>query len=372
MPDDFASRQLNDTGYAARQAMAFLKRLWPDVGPTAHVTVQAVTGRVTAQLRERWQLNHILADDGEKTRDDHRHHAIDALAVACAHGGYTQKLSHYFENGQRISPWRGPKPDDAVVLRPGRRSAPTPNARSRKSSSRIACARRSRGRCIWRRHTAIPGSTRKRRAEPIACSSRASRSSACRRAKSKISSTTACGTVVRDWVAAHGGDPKKAFASFPRVSEGGAEIRKVRLRSKQQLSLMAPVSTGYADLGIEPPCRDLSRRGRQDRARCRQSLRSRAAAREARADRAQGSRRRRRLRHVARARRHAAFSQRERWPAIGRSRGLGARANRPCNRVNDAERRLRLTRPMAGSLDCSRRRDKVAVDPIGRVRPAND
>ncbi len=31
MPDDFASRQLNDTGYAARKASEFLKRLWPDV-----------------------------------------------------------------------------------------------------------------------------------------------------------------------------------------------------------------------------------------------------------------------------------------------------------------------------------------------------
>jgi CRISPR-associated endonuclease Csn1 len=82
MPDDFTSRQLNDTGYAARQAVACLKRLWPDIGPNAPVTVQAVTGRMTAQLRKLWSLNNILADDGEKTRADHRHHAIDALAVA--------------------------------------------------------------------------------------------------------------------------------------------------------------------------------------------------------------------------------------------------------------------------------------------------
>ncbi|MCI0466551.1 MAG: type II CRISPR RNA-guided endonuclease Cas9, partial [Beijerinckiaceae bacterium] len=81
MPDDFAARQLNDTAYAARQAIAFLKRLWPDVGPTAPVNVQAVSGRVTAQLRRLWGLNNILSDDGEKTRADHRHHAIDALAV---------------------------------------------------------------------------------------------------------------------------------------------------------------------------------------------------------------------------------------------------------------------------------------------------
>ena len=85
MPDDFASRQLNDTGYAARQAISMLRRLWPDVGIDAPVTVQGVTGRVTAQLRKLWGLNNILSDDGKKTRADHRHHAVDALTVACTH-----------------------------------------------------------------------------------------------------------------------------------------------------------------------------------------------------------------------------------------------------------------------------------------------
>ncbi len=33
LPDDFASRQMNDTSYAARQILAQLKRLWPDAGP---------------------------------------------------------------------------------------------------------------------------------------------------------------------------------------------------------------------------------------------------------------------------------------------------------------------------------------------------
>ena len=58
---------------------------------------------------------------------------------------------------------------------------------------------------------------------------------------------------IRDIVATHvverGGDPKKAFPPYPRVSPGGPEIRKVRLTSKQQLSLMAQTGNGYADLG---------------------------------------------------------------------------------------------------------------------------
>jgi CRISPR-associated endonuclease Csn1 len=39
LPDDFAARQLTDTGYAARQAKDMLKKLWPDLGIEAPVTV---------------------------------------------------------------------------------------------------------------------------------------------------------------------------------------------------------------------------------------------------------------------------------------------------------------------------------------------
>jgi CRISPR-associated endonuclease Csn1 len=53
---------------------------------------------------------------------------------------------------------------------------------------------------------------------------------------------------MRAWVEAHGGDPKKAFVNgYPTVSEGGAPIRKVRVRVKQQQKLMAPLKNGYAD-----------------------------------------------------------------------------------------------------------------------------
>jgi CRISPR-associated endonuclease Csn1 len=52
------------------------------------------------------------------------------------------------------------------------------------------------------------------------------------------------------WVIEHGGEPKKAFSTYPRLGEIGPEIRKVRLLFKRQLGLMAPISlNGYADLG---------------------------------------------------------------------------------------------------------------------------
>lgn len=117
IPDDFASRQLNDTGYAARQAVEFLKRLWPDAGPTAPVNVQPVSGKVTAQLRKYWELNNILSDSGEKTRADHRHHAIDALAVACAHPGVTNKLSRYLQQKDEPSAQRPKLPPPWANIR---------------------------------------------------------------------------------------------------------------------------------------------------------------------------------------------------------------------------------------------------------------
>ena len=51
-------------------------------------------GQMTATLRHHWGLNSILnlADD-TKTRDDHRHHAVDALVMACAKRSHLQELS---------------------------------------------------------------------------------------------------------------------------------------------------------------------------------------------------------------------------------------------------------------------------------------
>lgn len=46
-------------------------------------------------------------------------------------------------------------------------------------------------------------------------------------------------TILRDWIAARGGDPKKAFPPYPRLGERGPEIKKARIWVDQQMSLMA-------------------------------------------------------------------------------------------------------------------------------------
>lgn len=55
--------------------------------------------------------------------------------------------------------------------------------------------------------------------------------------------------VVKAWVNTHGGDPSRAFPPYPKRGRKGPEIRTVRLRKKQQIDLMARVATGFSDLG---------------------------------------------------------------------------------------------------------------------------
>lgn len=95
--DDFVSRQLNDTRYASRLAVEFLSRLYgagaDGVDPEGRHRVQAGRGQVTYFLRNEWGLNAILGDGGEKSRDDHRHHAVDAVAVALTDAATVKRLS---------------------------------------------------------------------------------------------------------------------------------------------------------------------------------------------------------------------------------------------------------------------------------------
>ena len=241
--DTFSERQLADTGWAAREARDFLKRLWPDDGRPA--PVETVNGRITAQLRHQWGLNAILNPDGEtKTRADHRHHAIDALAVALTSRSFVKKLSDWHklrETGARPpqfpAPWSGlfenakTKVAEIVV-----------SHRTRRKVSGALHAETIMGDTGWDEKTKS-GIYRQF----------VTRKAVERLSKSEIEAIRDPG--IRDIIARHvaerGGDPKKAFPPYPRLrsSNGadGPEIRKARLLVKQQLALMVRSGTGYAD-----------------------------------------------------------------------------------------------------------------------------
>ena len=248
IPADFAARQLTDTGYSARQAVGFLKMLFPDLGQAGEVRVATLSGRVTSRLRHNWGLNSILHDSGEKTRADHRHHALDALVVALAHPGYTQRLSRWFQARDAATP----QPEPAL-------DPPFPDVRAQAGLkvADIIVSHRVRRKVSGPLHK---GTTYGDAGPATGTGGIAYRWFVTRKPVEELSKSLladdrawpdACvRDRVRAWVEVHGGDPEKAFVNgYPTVSDDGAPIRKVRIRVKQQAKLMAPLKNGYADLG---------------------------------------------------------------------------------------------------------------------------
>ena len=86
---NFMDRQLNNTRYIARLMKGYLEAIYggaPMAGGKSHVWV--VTGKLTSDLRYVWGLDSVLrghnedmAEEQRKNRNDHRHHAIDAIVV---------------------------------------------------------------------------------------------------------------------------------------------------------------------------------------------------------------------------------------------------------------------------------------------------
>lgn len=115
---DFVAKQLQDTRYMSRLAAEYLGLLYGQVGPAGKRYVQVSPGRVTAYLRDQWGLNAILAADDRdrKNRYDHRHHAVDAVAIAMANPRTVQLLSRAAAKAEQIGrrlfvpvdpPWPG-------------------------------------------------------------------------------------------------------------------------------------------------------------------------------------------------------------------------------------------------------------------------
>lgn len=112
IPSGFIERDLRNTQYIARKACEILGELVRTVTPT--------TGEITNRLREDWQLVDVMKElnfekyeklglteivedrDGRKIkrikdwtkRNDHRHHAMDALAIAFTKPSYIQYLNN--------------------------------------------------------------------------------------------------------------------------------------------------------------------------------------------------------------------------------------------------------------------------------------
>lgn len=243
--EEFAERQLADTGWAAREARDFLKRLWPDEGKGKPAPVETVNGRITAQLRHQWGLNAILDPEGQgKNRSDHRHHAVDALVVALTTRAFVKRLADWHklrETGVRPpqldAPWNG-------LLEEAKARMPNVvvSHKTRRKVSGALHAETIMGDTGDTEQTKTGSYRLFVTSKPVE-----------RLSKSEIGDIR--DPEIREIVARHvaerGGDPKKAFPPYPRLPAGngrqGPEIRRVRLVIKQQIGLMVKAGTGFAD-----------------------------------------------------------------------------------------------------------------------------
>ncbi len=86
----FEDRQLHATGHLARVVRAYAEALFPKDGTS---NIWMPVGRMTAMMRRRWGIH--LPDHNAKTRDDHRHHALDAAVIGVIDRRMIQRLQTY-------------------------------------------------------------------------------------------------------------------------------------------------------------------------------------------------------------------------------------------------------------------------------------
>jgi CRISPR-associated endonuclease Csn1 len=82
----FLARALNDTRYLSRVAREYVSLICPQA-------TRVIPGQMTALLRRKFGLNDILGLQGEKNRNDHRHHAVDACVIGVTDQGLLQRFA---------------------------------------------------------------------------------------------------------------------------------------------------------------------------------------------------------------------------------------------------------------------------------------
>jgi CRISPR-associated endonuclease Csn1 len=97
--ESFLARQMTDTQYLSRLAHEYLGSLYPDEEPdewgvfARRNHVRVIPGRMTSMLRRKWGLDSVLSSHNQKNRNDHRHHAIDAIVVGVTTRSLLQEIA---------------------------------------------------------------------------------------------------------------------------------------------------------------------------------------------------------------------------------------------------------------------------------------
>lgn len=107
VPEGFSRRQGAGIGIVGKYAGLYLKSLFHRKDDRTKSNVRVVKGATTAEYRKMWGIQ----DEYEKkSRDNHIHHCIDAIVIACISPGEYNETARYYQQYEEYERGRANKP----------------------------------------------------------------------------------------------------------------------------------------------------------------------------------------------------------------------------------------------------------------------
>lgn len=107
VPEGFARRQGAGIGLVGKYAGLYLKSLFHKPDDRSKSNVRVIKGTTTAEFRKMWGLQE---DYEKKSRDNHIHHCIDAITIACIEPGEYNAVAQYYQQLEKYERNEGNKP----------------------------------------------------------------------------------------------------------------------------------------------------------------------------------------------------------------------------------------------------------------------
>ena len=107
VPEGFSRRQGAGIGLVGKYAGLYLKSLFHRLDDRSRSNVRVVKGSTTAEYRKMWGIQDEYA---RKSRDNHIHHCIDAIVIACIAPGEYNATARYYQQLEEYERGRAQRP----------------------------------------------------------------------------------------------------------------------------------------------------------------------------------------------------------------------------------------------------------------------
>lgn len=107
VPEGFSRRQGAGIGLVGKYAGLYLKSLFHRPDDRSKSNVRVVKGSTTAEYRKMWGIQDEYA---RKSRDNHIHHCIDAIVIACIAPGEYNATARYYQQLEEYERGRAQRP----------------------------------------------------------------------------------------------------------------------------------------------------------------------------------------------------------------------------------------------------------------------